>query len=320
MIPNDLFLSSSALSDYLSFLKDIRKMVRPVVRKNELFITKIESEIGKPLLNASTASEINRAIIKVAGKRKKQYNGGYIDDGTSMRFRLAQAVVCYLRWAHGEGLVHKNCYVKNQFPKARWREGNFLTDEQLAYLYGCDTLEERDVVLIRFFYDTGLRCEQVCSVKKDEIHWDKRFVKVYIPKVDKYHSAPITELTIRYLANWVDRRNIESEYLFCNRIGGRLSTASIRERFRGVSKKVGFRVNPHCFRHTSTTKILEEFGQIAAMQFAGHTDVAMTNHYVHIQAKRKVEMQDKVVKKNQHIFRPKFVFPRRRGQKLVLTN
>jgi len=301
----DLFQTESTLDKYITFLRDLRKMCPEAIKKNKLFLTKIETELNRPIISIPIASEINHAIIKSAEKRKKIWNGGHIDDGSGMRFRLGQAVVAYLRWAHAENIIDRNCYVKNPFPRARRREAHFLTDQQLGYLYSCDTLELRDLVLIRFFIDTGLRVSQVCSVMKDQIDWDSRQVTLYIGKVDKYLTVPFSELTKQYLCNWLDMRNIKSDYLFCARDGSKISEATIMVRFRDISKKAGFRVNPHCLRHTAGTMWVEGAGQIAAMQLLGHTDPGMTNHYTHLTGEKLGKMQEQIYKN-----KPIMVFPR----------
>jgi len=282
----------TALKNYLQYLRDLRRMAPEVVRKNERFIEKIEEELGHSMLDVNRGSEIERAVIAASQKRKKIWNGGHIDNGEGMQFRLGQAASCYLRWAAQELLIERNPYVKNSFRRPYKKEAECLTDEQVQYLYSCDTLEFRDLVLVRFLMDTGLRVSQVCSVKISDINFEERTVKVYIKKTDEFHRAPISLSTKDYLITWLAARRVKSEYLFCNRTGTKLNEHSVRERFRAVSKKVGFRVNPHKLRHTATSKIVEEFGQIQGMQFARHKDPGMTNHYTHLHGKKLVKMID----------------------------
>jgi site-specific recombinase XerC len=285
------------LTEYLSFLALVRQQSPVVIRKNERFIKQIELGLGKPLFDAKTGSEIEKAVFAAAKKRKKIWNGGHIDDGTGMRFRLGQAAACYLRWAHQEALIDQNPYTKNTFRRANKREAGFLTDEQIDYLYRCDMLEFRDIVLVRFFMDTGLRVSEVCSVKIADIDFEERTVKVYLQKTDEYHRAPLSIVTKDFLITWLAARRQKSEYLFCNRSGERIHEVNIRERFRDVSRKVSFRVHPHMLRHTAISRVVENFGQIAGMQFGRHKDPGMTNHYTHLHGKKLVKMVDQMAQK-----------------------
>jgi len=289
-------MQNDPISLYLSFLSSIRRLSPDGVRKNRLALGRMQARLGKPLLEIRVGAEITQAIIEESKVRRTDWNGGYKDDGLHFCHHLGGRMVRFYAWAFHDGLIDRNPYPKNPFPQPPRREAKYLTDEQIKILYSCDALELRDFVLLRFFLDTGLRVGQVVDVKVEDIDFTERTVKVYIPKVDKFHRAPFTEITRRYLLDYLEIRGITTGYVFSNRWKEKITTNAIRDRFHAISKKVGFRVTPHMKRHTAVTMWVETLGQIPAMQFAGHSDPGMTNHYTHLTGKKKVKMQEAVYK------------------------
>lgn len=280
------------LDEYLDFLRDIRRMSDHAIFANRRNILTIEKELGKPVLEAQSGSEIDRAIISASKKRRMDYNGGRLDNGFIYCHKVGGNISRYFTWAYKERLILHNIYVKNSFPEPPTREAGCLTDEQLKTLYSSLKLDFTEHVLIRFFFDTGLRVGQVVSVHVEDINFIERSVKVYVSKTDQWHTAPISESTIKYILKWLHGR--KTGPLFPNRWGKHISTDKIRVRFRKISKKIGFRVHPHIYRHTATTKWVELYGQVAGMQFACHKSIRMTNHYTHLLGKKKVEMQKEI--------------------------
>lgn len=302
---------SKIVEDYALHLKRFGVMVDEVILKNKKWLLKVELVVGRGLLEVERGAELCEAVFKAADSRSAMYNGGHRDDGTGHRRRLSQALVKFYGWAYNEGLIQRNPYPKNMFPCPPQRKAGFLTDEQLEYLYKCDTLELRDFVLVRFLYDTGFRVKQAAETKLAAIDFKNGAVAAYIKKKDNHHTSPLTNLTLEYIKNWLDLRGVDlnekERYLFCNRWGEKSTTHAIRERFREISKKVGFRVHPHKIRHTTGTHITERFGQVAAMQLLDHSSPQQTNHYTHLTASKLKKMQETNAKERPVLSSPRYL-------------
>ena len=85
----------------------------------------------------------------------------------------------------------------------------------------------------------------------------------------------------------------ESEYLFLNRLGNRLSEQSIRYMVDDYANAVGapLHITPHMFRHTFATELHNEDVDIRYIQqFLGHSSIATTQIYTHISTNKTREI------------------------------
>lgn len=278
-------LFPTSIDQFLEYLNRQRCMTPQSVYNYGLFLRRVELELRpRSLFQIERGSEIEKAIWEAAKKRKMKYNGGSMtDDGQGWRFRAGYKVSNYLRWAFREKLIERNPYPENTF-KAPYRpRAGFLTEEQLQHLYTCDRLDIRDMMMIRFFYDTGLRISEVVNVKIDDIHYDENIVTAYSSKEHRWKSQPFTDETKYWIQVVLGMRHFRSEWLFCDPETGKKSTdKSVRLRFRKISEMIRFRIHPHMMRHTAGTHIAKHVGQMQAMQHLGHSSVQMTNHYIHL--------------------------------------
>ena len=287
------------VDEYLEFLSSLRRIVPEVVGKNARWLGKLRAELRKPLLEVKTGSEIDRAVIAAARNRKTAYNGGHMDNGEGMEFRLGQAAVCFYRWLYNEGRISRNPYPQNSFRRPAQHEAHFLLDEQVRALliYAERNLELRDHLILRLLLDTGLRISELCRLQLSDIDVEERVIHIQMTKVKRPKNPPFTPLTQRLVKQWLKERMVKSNFLFVGYKQGHITDKQIRLRFRKISAAVGFRVNPHALRHTAGTAWLEHAGQIPAMQILGHVDVKMTNHYTHLVGAKLRLIQERVMSK-----------------------
>jgi integrase len=269
---------------YMDYLRAIRSLDEVSILKRERHLLRVQSVFARPLLDASTASELNKAVIEAARTKKNEPNGGHQDDGSDLRHRLGMALCCYFRWAHGEGFVPRNPYPKNPFRRPALRDAYHLTEEQVERLMEyCSSLSLRDKLLVYVLMDTGIRVSELCRVKITDIDFLERTLYIKMKKVDREKTPPFSEATAELLELWINTR--ASDWLFPSswtKGAAPLTTKAVRARFAAFSRDLGFRVNPHALRHTAVSAWVDKAGQIPAMQFAGHVSTAMTNHYTHL--------------------------------------
>jgi len=274
-----------AIEVYTQFLSGIRRLCLESIARQRAHLIRIQAELGRQLIEAKTASEIERAIWAVSDKRKMKWNGGHLDDGAGLRFRLGLAASCFLRWAHREALIERCPYEKNTFRRPRRREAGFLTDAQMHNLLGSGHLSTTDQAIVRFLIDTGLRVGELSRVMLTDLDFNECTVRVHVTKTGKPRIAAFSESTRQWLAIYLTVRGHETPWLFPNYEGGQLSEHGFRERFRKISKTVGFRVHPHMLRHTAGTRLIQKNEQVVVMRYLGHETPQMTAHYIHLTGK-----------------------------------
>lgn len=296
-------MQAEIFEQYQRHTKEVRRLGVESLKKHLRHIEKVDSEMADGLLSAKVASAVELAISRAADGRKKKWNGGHIDDGANMRFRLGMACSMFFRWAHAEGLLERNPYPTNSFRRPLRREAAHLTEEKVRFLFQCDRLSVADIAMLRFMLDTGLRVSELVRVKIKDIDFSERLVHLYSTKVRRFRTVPFSETTKHWLAIKLSLQAVPSEYLMSVE-GQPCSTVAIRERFRKITAVVGFRVTPHMVRHTTGTLLIQHAQQLVVAQHLGHKDLSMTNHYIHLSGEYLRKVQDEMYLKKGAVLTP----------------
>ncbi len=150
-------------------------------------------------------------------------------------------------------------------------------------------IEDRNMLIIEFFYYTGLRLAELASVRLDSFSSDYQSLKI-CGKGDKERVIPIIETLRQRIFSHLDRikeLNIctsQSNLLFLSKRGLPLSRSMIYHIVRRelASASVQGRKSPHVLRHTFATHILNGGGDIRVIQeLLGHTSLQATQRYTH---------------------------------------
>jgi len=286
-------LFEDKIDQFLEYLERQRCMTKRSVYNHGLYLRRTERELKKPLLKVLRGSEIEAAIWEASKHRKRTWNGGNMkDEGAGWRKRCASKIVNFYVWAFQELHIQRNPYPKNTFKSVYTPEADFLTEEEYELLITCDRLDIRDMMMIRFFYDTGFRISESVNVPIEGINWDTNIASAYSVKEHRMKYQPFTDTTKYWIQIVVGMRRVRSKWLFCHPETGEQSTdKSLRDRFVEISKIVGFRVHPHMLRHTVGTHMTKHVGLEQASKHLGHSSLEMTMHYDHVTAERKKENQ-----------------------------
>ena len=156
----------------------------------------------------------------------------------------------------------------------------------------------RDRFLISLLYETGMRIGQALGLQHNDIKsWDN---EINIQPRDNINGARcksktpyivhVSQELMRLYSEYVlqECKNHIQNYVFIqlkgNNIGKPLNYIAIRNTFLQISKKVGFSVNPHMFRHTHATELLRHGWDCDKVKKRlGHTSIQTTlNVYSHL--------------------------------------
>ena len=152
----------------------------------------------------------------------------------------------------------------------------------------------RDKAILEVLYATGMRVSEAVNLKKDNVNLDIGFLRC-IGKGNKERVIPLGKKAIagikRYLESGRPRllKGKESEFLFLNRFGGKISRVSLWKIIKKYAKsaKIKKPIKPHILRHSFATHLLERGADLRSVQeMLGHSNISTTQIYTHINKDR----------------------------------
>jgi tyrosine recombinase XerC len=185
-------------------------------------------------------------------------------------------------------------------PKKRKGLPSFLTVAQMEELLQLPSREDvwglRDQAMLELFYSTGMRLSELSDLKLSSIDFTGEVIRV-MGKGKKERIIPVGAEALSALKNYLDKRKaclkdptlVDSEVLFLNRSGKKLSSRSIARIVKKHTRKVSedIRISPHKLRHTFATHLLDEGMDIMAVkELLGHSSLSTTQIYTHVTTER----------------------------------
>ncbi len=161
-----------------------------------------------------------------------------------------------------------------------------LTSKEISQLL--DAVDnERDRLIIEFIYSTGVRVSECINMKIKNINFDEFTGNVISGKGNKDRIIIISKKWAEDYKRYLEKRNkrIDSEYLFINNVGGKLSPDTIQKFLKEYAKKANLNKNvtPHTLRHSFATSLLEHEVNIRYIQqLLGHANLNTTQIYTKV--------------------------------------
>jgi integrase/recombinase XerD len=200
----------------------------------------------------------------------------------------------FFNWLYNEKIIPLN--PAENIKKQRVEEDTIgaFTDEQVeALLSQVDTKTYagyRDFVLMRLMLETGMRINEVLSLKKSNIDFTTRLITLNGSqnKNRRVRVIPISKEMVRLMLDLIAENQSyfpESEKIFLTNYGEPLTQITVSHRIKQYARKAGIadqvRCSPHTFRHTFAKNFLLAGGDIIALQrILGHSTMDMVRKYV----------------------------------------
>ena len=158
--------------------------------------------------------------------------------------------------------------------------------ERIYQLPEDDFVSMRNKLILRIFYETGMRRAELCGLKEHSFDMSALSVKV-LGKRNKERIIPIeNDLAHNIIAYLSLKKQIDnsSDALLINENGSPMT----KNQIYGVVKKYmqgakSEKISPHVFRHTFATHLLNEGADLEAIkELMGHANVGVTEIYTHV--------------------------------------
>lgn len=168
----------------------------------------------------------------------------------------------------------------------------FKYDEYLTMIsvIDKDDYEYRNRLILEMLFATGLRVSELSNIKIKDIDFSEREIKI-MGKGSKerfvFYNKECATVLDSYLKECRSKllNGKDSEYLFINHLGDKLTDRGIRLIIDKIVKKscIKSKVSPHTFRHTFATLLLNEGCNIKSVQeLLGHSSLGTTGIYTHL--------------------------------------
>ena len=159
---------------------------------------------------------------------------------------------------------------------------------------------QRNLVIIRLLYATGVRVSELINIKLKDIDVNDRTIRI-LGKGSKERVVVFgvnTQSDLKkYLNNGRKQLDIRgNDYLFLNKDGNRLSSRYVRKIIDDIVVKASIKKNisPHMLRHTFATEMLNNGADLVSVKdLLGHESLNITSIYTHLSDDKIREIYDK---------------------------
>ena len=207
----------------------------------------------------------------------------------------ARAIKAFWGWLEREGHLRTNRLAQFPLPKVPVKPVDALSMDQIRELLGqIDRLTPsgaRYSLIILLLIDTGLRISELVSITLANIDLAQSGIRV-LGKGQKVRFVPLSPETRREISRFLkaSRPRLsppQSQYLFATPDGNAIAVNSVQQYLRRLGRNAGLkgvRVTPHVLRHSFASAYIANGGNpFTLKEILGHTTLAMTMRYVHLQ-------------------------------------
>ena len=278
-----------ALEQFLAHLDLAKGVSRHTLRSYRIDLSQFFLFLKE---EAPTKRSVRRFLAELYEKKKRP----------ASILRKLSALRSFFKHAMKEKWVSENPLEEIESPKKEKRLPVSISYPQIEVLFAQPDLTNylglRDRVIMELFYSSGLRLSELAGLNRADFNAKHLILNIF-GKGKKQRQTPITETAAGWIAKYLahpDRDERDSQAIFLNKHGMRISVRSIDRNFAAYLKKSGLseKITPHTIRHTIATHWLENGMDLKTIQLLlGHTSLATTTIYTHVSPKLKREVYDK---------------------------
>ncbi|HEY1778295.1 MAG TPA: tyrosine recombinase XerC [Solirubrobacteraceae bacterium] len=203
----------------------------------------------------------------------------------------------FYRMLREHGIVDANPAELLTLPRRPRSLPHVLRPEELTILLdsipASTALDLRDRAMLELAYASGLRAEELVTLKLESVEFDAEQVRVE-GKGSKTRLVPVGEPALRALRAYLERArpalaHDEESALLLSKSGRPLSTSDVRRRLRMWSQRAGLGggVHPHALRHSFATHLLNGGADLRSIQeLLGHSSISTTQVYTQVESAR----------------------------------
>lgn len=200
--------------------------------------------------------------------------------------KVRGTISSFYKWATIEEYIVKDPTLALGKIKYEKKERQPCTQRDMEYLrLACKS--KKDKAVIEMLYSTGCRISELARLKKDDVDWQDKTVKLF-GKGQKHRTSFLNAKAEVALKEYLDTRVDDGDGLFVSdrRPYKQLQKDGLAKIVRLIAERahdhVTKPIHPHIFRHTLATRMLENGASLASIQqVLGHDNINTTMIYAH---------------------------------------
>jgi site-specific recombinase XerD len=196
-----------------------------------------------------------------------------------------RAVKAFLKWYwEEEETTTHNPILKVKPPKVPVESIEGVSIEQFHKLLnecGNDFLGERNKAILKVLLDTGIRADELCHIKLEDLNLIDCSILIQKGKGGKPRFVFFGKSTKRQIRVYLRFRGIEGTYLFINRSRERLVYFALRQVVRRLGEKANLTgIGLHDFRRAFCLECLKKgIPEITIARLMGHSNTQLIGRY-----------------------------------------
>ncbi len=241
-----------------------------------------------------TDDEINDYIAYL--KQEKSISNSSIN-------RKLSALKSFYNYLHLKDKINYNPLKDIKTLKKDANLPHFLSEDEVKKILEAvnrdDEIGIRNNLIIELLYATGIRVNELVSIKLEDINFYDRLIKIN-GKGNKQRIVPYGSYCKKALDKYLNdaypilnKKN--TKYLILNKNGDALSTRYIREILNNLVLEAGINkhISPHVLRHSIATHLLNRGSDLVSVkELLGHESLNTTGIYTHVTTEQLKQVYD----------------------------
>ena len=189
--------------------------------------------------------------------------------------RMISTLSSFYRYLYVQGAVAADPMIRVERPRIKNQELKYLKHSQVIRLI--NTIEnERDRLIVRLIYATGVRVSELCSINIEDIDFEEHTIRVR-GKGDKIRTVFVDDETLEEIEHFIG--NKIAGPLFPGQQGKHLSPRTVQHIFRQYAPPG---ITPHKIRHSYASELYRRSKNLRVVQEnLGHSSIKTTEIYLH---------------------------------------
>jgi len=209
--------------------------------------------------------------------------------------RIISGIKAFYKYLLLEDLIDENPSELLESPKTGRKLPDTLSAHEIEKLLSAIDMStqpgQRNRAMLETMYGCGLRVSELINLRISNLFFNEGFVKV-LGKGSKERLVPVggqamkhIKIYLETIRSHLDIKKENSDYLFLNKRGARLSRVMIFMIIKDLAERAGIKksISPHTLRHSFATHLIEGGADLRAVQeMLGHESITTTEIYTHL--------------------------------------